>query len=167
MQPPYCYSQFVASLFTLCWFFLHRWLHINGSKIVLKNSYKHTRAIHAVSNLDLGGKGLRYCLYTWSWILEKKFEWISKDRAERQFFFVVCKASIQTQKLCLLIVFLLLGFNLSERFYGILIRKFDRTGRGDIRFDDFIQCCVVLKVHSSSKVNNVNAITEAKWKFNI
>ncbi|XP_028392361.1 programmed cell death protein 6-like isoform X2 [Dendronephthya gigantea] len=32
-----------------------------------------------------------------------------------------------------------------ERFYGILIRKFDRSGSGDIRFDDFIQCCVVLK----------------------
>ncbi|XP_046843194.1 programmed cell death protein 6-like [Xenia sp. Carnegie-2017] len=37
------------------------------------------------------------------------------------------------------------GYNLSERFYGILIRKFDRTGSGDIRFDDFIQCCVVLQ----------------------
>ncbi len=39
-----------------------------------------------------------------------------------------------------------LGFNLTERFYGILIMKFDRSGSGDIRFDDFIQCCVVLQV---------------------
>ena len=37
------------------------------------------------------------------------------------------------------------GFNLSERFYGILIIKFDRSARGHIRFDDFIQCCVVLQ----------------------
>lgn len=37
------------------------------------------------------------------------------------------------------------GFNLSERFYYILIRKFDRSGKGDIRFDDFIQSCVVLQ----------------------
>ena len=45
-----------------------------------------------------------------------------------------------------LFIHLQLGFNLSERFYGILITKFDRSGRGDIRFDDFIQCCVVLQV---------------------
>ena len=47
------------------------------------------------------------------------------------------------------LLFFYLGFNLSERFYGILITKFDRTGRGDIRFDDFIQCCVVLQVCTS------------------
>jgi Ca2+-binding EF-hand superfamily protein len=40
----------------------------------------------------------------------------------------------------------IIGFNLSERFYGVLIMKFDRTASGDIRFDDFIQCCVVLQV---------------------
>ena len=37
------------------------------------------------------------------------------------------------------------GFNLSEKFYDILIKKFDRSGGNDIRFDDFIQCCVVLQ----------------------
>ena len=38
------------------------------------------------------------------------------------------------------------GYRLSDQFYGLLIRKFDRTGRGNIAFDDFIQCCVVMQV---------------------
>ncbi|CAH3026555.1 unnamed protein product [Porites evermanni] len=38
------------------------------------------------------------------------------------------------------------GYRLSERFYGILIRKFDRSGRGVVNFDDFIQCCVVIQM---------------------
>jgi len=39
-----------------------------------------------------------------------------------------------------------LGYKLSEPFFGLLIRKFDRVGRGTVAFDDFIQCCVVLHV---------------------
>ncbi|XP_064362842.1 programmed cell death protein 6 isoform X3 [Dromaius novaehollandiae] len=38
------------------------------------------------------------------------------------------------------------GYRLSDQFYDILIRKFDRQGRGQVAFDDFIQCCVVLQV---------------------
>lgn len=38
------------------------------------------------------------------------------------------------------------GYRLSDRFYDILIRKFDRTGSGTVAFDDFIQCCVVIQV---------------------
>lgn len=38
------------------------------------------------------------------------------------------------------------GYRLSDRFYELLIRKFDRTGRGTVAFDDFIQCCVVIQV---------------------
>ncbi len=38
------------------------------------------------------------------------------------------------------------GYRLSDQFYGVLIRKFDRVGRGTIAFDDFIQCCVVIQV---------------------
>lgn len=37
------------------------------------------------------------------------------------------------------------GYRLSDHFYNLLIRKFDRQGRGTIAFDDFIQCCVVLQ----------------------
>ncbi|XP_065190222.1 programmed cell death protein 6-like [Sycon ciliatum] len=37
------------------------------------------------------------------------------------------------------------GYRLSPNFYDVLIRKFDRTGRGSITFDDFIQCCVVIQ----------------------
>ncbi|XP_035754870.1 programmed cell death protein 6 isoform X1 [Egretta garzetta] len=40
----------------------------------------------------------------------------------------------------------LTGYRLSDQFYDILIRKFDRQGRGQVAFDDFIQCCVVLQV---------------------
>lgn len=38
------------------------------------------------------------------------------------------------------------GYRLSDQFYDILIRKFDRQGKGQVAFDDFIQCCVVLQV---------------------
>jgi len=38
------------------------------------------------------------------------------------------------------------GYRLSDRFYDILIKKFDRQGRGTVAFDDFIQCCVVIQV---------------------
>uniref|UniRef100_A0A8C5LYV1 EF-hand domain-containing protein n=1 Tax=Leptobrachium leishanense TaxID=445787 RepID=A0A8C5LYV1_9ANUR len=37
------------------------------------------------------------------------------------------------------------GYRLSEQFYEILIRKFDRQRRGEVAFDDFIQCCIVLQ----------------------
>ena len=38
-----------------------------------------------------------------------------------------------------------LGYRLSDRFYDLLIRKFDRTGRGTVAFDDFIQSCVSIQ----------------------
>lgn len=36
------------------------------------------------------------------------------------------------------------GYRFSDSFYDMLVRKFDRLGRGNVAFDDFIQCCVVL-----------------------
>ncbi|XP_078543914.1 programmed cell death protein 6 isoform X2 [Lissotriton helveticus] len=39
----------------------------------------------------------------------------------------------------------LTGYRLSDQFYDILIRKFDRQGRTQVAFDDFIQCCIVLQ----------------------
>ena len=38
-----------------------------------------------------------------------------------------------------------LGYRLSDLFYDLLIRKFDRTGRGTVAFDDFIQACVSIQ----------------------
>ncbi|MBZ3889233.1 Programmed cell death protein 6 [Sciurus carolinensis] len=38
-----------------------------------------------------------------------------------------------------------LGYQLSDQFHAILILKFDRQGRGQIAFDDFIQGCFVLQ----------------------
>jgi len=38
------------------------------------------------------------------------------------------------------------GYKLSDLFCDLLIKKFDRQGRGTVAFDDFIQCCVVLHV---------------------
>jgi len=37
------------------------------------------------------------------------------------------------------------GYRLSDPFYELLIRKFDRTGRGTVAFDDFIQACVSIQ----------------------
>ncbi|XP_002044809.2 programmed cell death protein 6 [Drosophila sechellia] len=36
------------------------------------------------------------------------------------------------------------GYRLSDHLIDVLLRKFDRFGRGTILFDDFIQCCIVL-----------------------
>lgn len=38
------------------------------------------------------------------------------------------------------------GYRLSDQLVGLLVRKYDRVGRGTIFFDDFIQCCIVLHV---------------------
>lgn len=38
------------------------------------------------------------------------------------------------------------GYRLSDNLVNVLLRKFDRHGRGTILFDDFIQCCIVLYV---------------------
>lgn len=40
------------------------------------------------------------------------------------------------------------GYRLSDNLVGLLLRKFDRFGRGTILFDDFIQCCIILYVSS-------------------
>lgn len=38
------------------------------------------------------------------------------------------------------------GFNLSNTFQDVLIRKFDRDCKGMINFDDYIQCLVTLQM---------------------
>lgn len=38
------------------------------------------------------------------------------------------------------------GYRLSDQFYNTLIEKFDRQRKGQVAFDDFIQCCIVLQV---------------------
>lgn len=40
---------------------------------------------------------------------------------------------------------LISGYRLSDRFYAVLLRKFDRSATGRVAFDDFIQLCVVLQ----------------------
>ena len=40
------------------------------------------------------------------------------------------------------------GYRLSDNFYQLVIKKFDRSGRGLIGFDDFIQACVTIQVKS-------------------
>jgi len=38
------------------------------------------------------------------------------------------------------------GYRLSDSFYHLLLRKFDRQGNGMIYFDDFIQACVTMQI---------------------
>jgi Ca2+-binding EF-hand superfamily protein len=40
-----------------------------------------------------------------------------------------------------------LGYRLSDRFYDLIIKKFDRQGKGTVAFDDFIQACVSIQVN--------------------
>ncbi|ORX88845.1 EF-hand [Basidiobolus meristosporus CBS 931.73] len=37
------------------------------------------------------------------------------------------------------------GYNLSPPFVNLLIRKYDRRGKGDVSFDNFIQICVTIR----------------------
>ncbi|KAI8483759.1 peflin or Penta-EF hand domain-containing protein 1 [Branchiostoma belcheri] len=38
-----------------------------------------------------------------------------------------------------------MGYNVSQSFIGIVVVKFDRAARRGLKFDDFIQSCVMLK----------------------
>lgn len=38
------------------------------------------------------------------------------------------------------------GYRLSDNIVSLMMRKFDRYGKGTILFDDFIQCCIMLHV---------------------
>ncbi|KAK0176839.1 hypothetical protein PV328_000941 [Microctonus aethiopoides] len=42
------------------------------------------------------------------------------------------------------------GYRLSDNLITMLVRKYDRLGRGTIYFDDFIQCCIVLYTLTSA-----------------
>ncbi|KAK8381108.1 hypothetical protein O3P69_008173 [Scylla paramamosain] len=42
------------------------------------------------------------------------------------------------------------GYRFSDQFFDILIKRFDRSGKGLIYFDDFIQCCISLHTLTSS-----------------
>lgn len=42
------------------------------------------------------------------------------------------------------------GYRLSDRFYSMILRKYDRDGRGTIYFDSFVQLCVTLQTMTSA-----------------
>ena len=42
------------------------------------------------------------------------------------------------------------GYRLTEKFYQLVARKFDRDGQGKIYFDSFVQLCVTLQTMTSS-----------------
>jgi len=37
------------------------------------------------------------------------------------------------------------GYNLSDNFINLLIKKYDKYGKGDVTFDNFVQSCVTVK----------------------
>ncbi|CAG8514808.1 498_t:CDS:2 [Scutellospora calospora] len=37
------------------------------------------------------------------------------------------------------------GYNLSDNFIHLLLKKYDKYGRGDVTFDNFVQSCVTVK----------------------
>ncbi|KAG0171881.1 Alpha-1 3/1 6-mannosyltransferase alg-2 [Apophysomyces sp. BC1034] len=42
------------------------------------------------------------------------------------------------------------GYNLSDRFVDVLIKTFDKYGKGDVTFDNFVQACVNVKTLTDS-----------------
>ena len=73
-------------------------------------------------------------VHLWKYIFEwqKCFRRFDKDKS----------GSIQTKELqSALTAF---GYNISGTICQILVQRFDRTGKNEILFDDFIKCCLVL-----------------------
>lgn len=65
---------------------------------------------------------------------------------------------ISAQNICDYLL-LFTGYRLSDQFYGTLIEKFDRQRKGQVAFDDFIQCCIVLQVRLDTRSIN------SDWQF--
>jgi len=42
------------------------------------------------------------------------------------------------------------GYNLSDQFISLLIKKYDKRGKGDVTFDNFVQSCVTIKTLTDS-----------------
>ena len=42
------------------------------------------------------------------------------------------------------------GYRLSDRFYELIVRKYDRDGHGLLYFDSFVQICVTLQTMTSA-----------------
>lgn len=60
------------------------------------------------------------------------------------------------------------GYRLGEQIVTVMLRRFDRFGRGTILFDDFIQCCVVLHVSSMfyhSRTKRISSLRTLEWHF--
>ncbi|XP_031558060.1 programmed cell death protein 6-like, partial [Actinia tenebrosa] len=75
-------------------------------------------------------------LALWKYIMdwERTFRSYDKD----------CSGTIDKDELR--VAFTSFGHNFSEEMLDMFVTKFDRSGQGAIRFDDFIQCCVVLQI---------------------
>lgn len=57
------------------------------------------------------------------------------------------------------------GYRLSDQFYNTLIEKFDRQRKGQVAFDDFIQCCIVLQVRFvNTSYLLIDLIISESWK---
>ncbi|TGZ68758.1 hypothetical protein CRM22_004091 [Opisthorchis felineus] len=58
------------------------------------------------------------------------------------------------------------GFRLSPQFISLMIRKFDRTRRGQIAFDDFMLACVCLQnLTSAFMVHDYNRNGYAQFSY--
>ena len=42
------------------------------------------------------------------------------------------------------------GYNVSKKVVSIMVKRFDRAGRMEILFDDFIRCCLMFYVSNTS-----------------
>ncbi|CAG8553869.1 6962_t:CDS:2, partial [Gigaspora rosea] len=42
------------------------------------------------------------------------------------------------------------GYNLSDNFINLLLKQYDKYGRGDITFDNFVQLCVTIKTFTDA-----------------
>lgn len=87
--------------------------------------------------------------------------------------FIQCCVLIQVTLSCNLLrsfnyQLLIIGYNLSSKFYKLVLRKFDRDGSKRISFDDFIQCIVIIQVSNQLCFDSsfVRHLCDSAW-FNI
>ena len=55
------------------------------------------------------------------------------------------------------------GYNISNALCYTLVQRFDRTGKNEILFDDFIRCCLILHVSFQSSVLVLDSLPQGYW----
>ncbi|EDO42846.1 predicted protein, partial [Nematostella vectensis] len=60
-----------------------------------------------------------------------------------------------------------MGFRVSPQFISLVLIKFDRAARSSLKFDDFIQCCVMIRMLTDAfraRDTNMNGVIQINYE---